>query len=472
MRQAPSLRARAAVQLAAAVCVAVGTLQCGDRSGLDVLGLGARAVVGGGASPGGPGATPLTDGGPAGTGPNDASVGADASADTAVGGDSGTDAPSGTDGCAGPRCRRPLSITVGYRHACALMSDTTVECWGQNTYGQIGSPNGVVCVDAACDPFTPGGPAQWYAADGGSPPTYPPTTVPGLKGVTALSAGSFHTCAVLSDSTIQCWGDNFYGQLGDGTTNATSVPTLVTGLTGATSVSATMRHTCALIAGGMITCWGDGQYGELGSATTTTCGIGMDECSPTPVGVPGVAGATAIAAGNDFSAALLADGTVTWWGYGPAFSVFTPEALSGLTGVSAVVTGLGGQGCATLPDGSGDCWGSDAAGELGRRLSPSNPWGSTSTPAPVPGLTGVRAMAVGQSFTCALVDGGTVDCWGYNQDGELGRAENGQVTAQPGPPLTGVTAIAAGEDRACALLADGTVQCWGSGTSTPVVVPL
>src|SRR5439155_1645373 len=114
--------------------------------------------------------------------------------------------------------------TRGY-HSCALLgADGTVWCWGRNVDGQLGN--------------------------GTRAPVGTPTAerVAGLPGASAVSGGFHHTCALLSDDTVQCWGENVDGQLGDGTTTSSSTPVPVRGITGAVAVSAGILHTCALLA--------------------------------------------------------------------------------------------------------------------------------------------------------------------------------------------------------------------------------
>ena len=98
---------------------------------------------------------------------------------------------------------------------------------------------------------------------------------------TSISAGSRHTCAVLSEGTVKCWGSGSSGQLGDGSTTSTqSTPVSVSSISTATSVSAKGPHTCAVLSGGTVKCWGYGNYGQLGDGSTTST-------QSTPVGVFG-----------------------------------------------------------------------------------------------------------------------------------------------------------------------------------------
>ena len=162
-----------------------------------------------------------------------------------------------------------------------------------------------------------------------------PVEVSGLSGAMAISVGDESACALLSGGTVECWGDNSNGKLGNGTTTNSLTPVAVTGLSGATVISVGEDSVCALLSGSTIECWGDNEYGQLGNGTTTTNAC---ECSTTPVAVSGLSGATAISAGDNSACALLSGGTVECWGgnsygelgNGTTTSSSTPVAVSDL----------------------------------------------------------------------------------------------------------------------------------------------
>ncbi len=327
-----------------------------------------------------------------------------------------------------------LSITTGSRHSCAWLSGDSIKCWGSNFTGELG--------------------------DGTTIERLSPVDVLGLTGtVTAISAGGGHSCALLANGGINCWGDNYAGALGNGLAINHTTPTDVTGLTsGVTGAALGDYHVCALANGG-VKCWGDNGLGQLGAGTTIT---------HTPVDVSGlITGVMAIDAGSLHTCALTDSGGVKCWGDnrsgqlgdGTTTNQYTPIDVSGLiSGVVSIAAG-GQHTCALTDSGGVKCWGGNYVGACGVNTSP--------TPIDVCGLTsGVSAITAGYDHTCALINGG-VKCWGGNWAGQLG---DGTTTPQSTPVdviglSTGVKAVAAGSVHTCAVLNDGTVQCWGNNAA-------
>ncbi len=334
-----------------------------------------------------------------------------------------------------------LSITGGEFFYCLLTKSGGAQCWGTNEYGQLGDGTTTTALD--------------------------PVNVVGLtSGVAAISAGTDHACALTTSGGVTCWGKNTSGQLGDGTTTNRTTPVNVSGLTsGVVAISSGGDHTCALTASGGVKCWGENSNAQLGDGTT------VDRL--TPVDVSGLTtGVTAISAGGQHTCALLASGGVKCWGYngqgqlgdGTFVSRATPTDVSGLSsGMQALAVGFS-HSCALTTSGGMKCWGNNFEGQVGNGVSGSN----QSAPADVSGLTsGVAAMSAGYTFTCARTTSGGMKCWGSNDYGQLG---DGTATDRSTPVTvsglsSGVIGIEAGYYGSCALNADGSVKCWGDGLS-------
>jgi alpha-tubulin suppressor-like RCC1 family protein len=334
------------------------------------------------------------------------------------------------------------AITAGASHACAVTSSGTVLCWGLNGQGQLG------------DNTTTSRSTALAVAGNWANVT-----------VTAVTASGLHTCALTGGGTVLCWGDNFYGQLGDGTTTNRLVP-VVSGLAGVSRIAAGTYHTCGLTVAGGVFCWGNNGNGQLGTGPITM--------SLTPVAVNGLSsGVTAIVAGAFHTCAQTSSPTVRCWGNnfdgqlgdGVNWYASTPGAVTGLTsGITAVATGD--HTCALNSAGGVSCWGYNALGELGDGTNING-----TTPVAVSGLaSGVTAIATGYEFTCGLTTGHAVLCWGDNSSGQLGDGTNTNRFAPVAVSgsLPAVAAIAAGDFHTCALTTGHAVFCWGDNSTGQV----
>ncbi len=295
--------------------------------------------------------------------------------------------------------------------------------------------------------------------------------------VTAISGGWGHTCALLADNTVRCWGDNFDGQLGDGTTTDRPIPVRVSGISTATAISAGGDHTCALLADHTVRCWGDNFDGQLGDGTT------LDR--HTPVTVSGISTAVGIAASDGWghTCALLAEGTVRCWGNNTIgqlgdhtwssknvpvavveIAVHHPS-VGLLEGVASIAVG-GNLTCAVLTTRGVACWGNNGYGQLGGLGH--DTWTSSNTPVTVGGINTATGAAAGLDHACAVLADASVRCWGGNTTGQLGDGTSDPDRHQASVAVSGIgtaTAIAARSRHTCARLEDGTVRCWGSNGS-------
>ncbi len=299
---------------------------------------------------------------------------------------------------------------------------------------------------------------------------------------TAVSAGFAHTCALLADGAVACWGANEHGQLGDGTTTDRSTPVLAALPAPASAVGAGYVHTCAAVAG-QVYCWGDDTVGELGTAS---------RADPTLPGlVPGVAGVTALAAGGGENGGVsrtyyghtcaLSGGAVWCWGADEsgqlgdgAFQVARPAAapVSGL-GSGATALSAGDRHTCAVVDGAVLCWGADAAGQLGDG-------GSQDRALPVQAIgAGATAVAAGSAHTCAVTGPAgaeALSCWGDNGSGQVAGGVNSPAV-QPTPLLVDLGALhptgaAAGNDHTCAFTPDSPGPlCFGGNASSELGLP-
>ncbi len=338
----------------------------------------------------------------------------------------------------------PLQVAAGGSHSCVLYTSGRIFCWGDNARGELGDGTTVQRTTAV--------------------------EVTGLTGpATAIVAGEQHTCALLSDHTVACWGGNANYQLGDGTTGTLSdTPIAVVGLSeGAIAIGAGAAHTCVVTTAHEVRCWGDDNVGQLGDGSTTNAN--------TPVAGTGITNATAVAAGAAYSCALESTGGVECWGHGAngeigdgtATNRPAPTPVSGLTNIVALSGGYG-HACAADMAGALWCWGFNGAGEIG-----DNTTAQADTPVQVHGpmnmgtFSGVDEVAAGgslwflQEHTCAHTTDGSTYCWGSGAVGQLG---NGSMVPKHVPTavagLADATSIATGADHSCAI-AGGVVWCWG-----------
>ena len=323
------------------------------------------------------------------------------------------------------------SVSRGNSHTCVILDNNTVKCWGQNSNGQLGYD----------DNTDRGGVAGDMAA-------LLPVNLGAGHTAKAISAGGTHTCAILDNNTVKCWGDNSNGQLGyDDITDrgrvAGDMAALLTVDLGAgrtaKAISAGFQHTCALLDNNSIKCWGLNDWGQLGQDDTIKRGDSNTS-------------------GHTMAALLPVDLGVGRTAKSVSASVFHT--------------------CAILDDNTVKCWGGNANGQLGyddiiTRGDDPRDMSLLSTVNLGVGRTAL-ALSLNEMFTCALLDNHKVKCWGDNSWGQLGyddtttRGQNtGDMAAlQPINLGAGMTAkaISVGAFHTCVILNSSAVKCWGKNT--------
>ncbi len=356
----------------------------------------------------------------------------------------GAQSGSIADGCGGTLfCGASIGTraSLGLAFSCALENDGTAKCWGVNGNGQLGDGTttqrntpvavsgltGATAIAAgesfACALINTGAIKCWgyngngQHGDGTVTQHLTPVSVSGINNAVGISAGRLHACARLSDGTAKCWGYNISGQLGDGTGTQRNTPVVVNGLSGVVGIGAGYGHSCALLADGQAKCWGDNSVGQLGNGNTST--------SIANGHVAGLQNAVEIATSFDdnYSCALLNNGTARCWGYnangglgdGSVTSRNLPVAVSGLANATHVSTGRL-HTCAVLADGTGRCWGLNSNGQIGDATLVQK-----TSPTVVSGLAGATWIAAGYAHTCAIIGNtASAKCWGANANGQLG----------------------------------------------------
>lgn len=326
-------------------------------------------------------------------------------------------------------------VSAGSDHTCAVADTGAVSCWGKNDVGQLG--------------------------DGTTTQRLTPVGVVGLPEIRTVAAGSGSTCALATNNTVWCWGSNEKGQLGNGVTSAAGVahpvPTQVLAL-GATAIQVTGGTTnyCAARTSNEAWCWGGNDYGEMGT-------LSASNPQTTPIKVNITEPVSRVSAGYTHACAALKDGQVRCWGYnasgmlGDGTTTPRPEPV-GVAGVSATEIYAGGYTtCAFYQSTSLACWG--GGGMVGNP-----PSGNSSTRAFIkldPGPTPDYVMGIGGSNTnnCAMANGNTY-CWG----GSLPNGSPSSIVSPTVMPLPSYTVSLTANGFAghnCAALHTGSVICWG-----------
>lgn len=309
-------------------------------------------------------------------------------------------------------------------------------------------------------------------------------TVPGIATAVSIATGPYQTCVVLEDATARCWGINAAGQLGDGTTIDRDAPVPVAGLTDVVSIDVGPSHACAARATGHVWCWGANGRGQLGRAFTSPL-----ELTPGPVSSDWF-DATTVEVGNNFACALRATGDVACWGENTSLQLGSladdywqvPLDLVNVAGVIDLSVGDD-HGCVVQADGAAKCWGSNYGAKVSILNTTDNPTGPIAANQPNHHVS----IEAGVGHTCAVLLSGEADCWGADGRGQRGDGDSFIPPPYRQPPtsvlgLVDAVHLSAGSYHTCAVSENGLVRCWGTtdmgligsgyfeGSGSPVVV--
>ena len=368
----------------------------------------------------------------------------------------------------------PTKITTGFYTSCAVKGDGTAFCWGTEYCGALGNGsdgNG----KQACG-FT-----GWYNADDYLHVTleHSPVQVRGVTNAVAMARGisNMHNCVLRSSGTVSCWGWNAEGELGDnGSESWSTLPVTVKNLTNVVNVVVGSDHSCALLADTTVKCWGTNVDGAIGNGDPCSSG----SCSDIPATTVLVAAGTPldqvhnIYSGAFHTCALRNDGSVWCWGYNVRGQLGNgttdagrfatrsnfPQALDVTTGSQFT--------CVRAVDNSLWCAGYNDYGGFG--IAPPTPDPSVPIPTPVKSLSFTSplvALTAGTYNTCAIValvgsSSNVTQCWGYNWTGQLGDGTfDSSLNPVSAVGMSNATEIAAGSTHTCAVQA-GSVYCWGN----------
>ncbi len=397
---------------------------------------------------------------------------------------------------------KAVRLAMGGTHACAILDNATVRCWGNNADGRLGQVNTG---------------ASAVIGDASGEIANPLTAINFGTGKTPveIAAGRDHTCAILNDNTVKCWGKNTNNQLGIQSTNSVgdelneiagiAGPTLGLGI-GITPVSlaAGGAFTCVLLSDGKVKCWGDNRSGQLGVSSTA---VPTQIHTPQNVAFGGTLKAKALTAGAAHACALLDDQSVRCWGLNTsrelgngattsaAGTLVTPTFGGNHRAMAIAATSVGFHTCAYLDDGTVKCWGLNHVGQLG--LGDATVQSSSADAVAVTTTCGngqldrfelcdnnwicndtcdgydTHPLALGTGYSCSILDDASVKCWGAaNLSGQLGLGNNS--TTQLNPQILSAVSlgsfsvahgVSANTSTTCVVVDDNKVRCWGLNTN-------
>lgn len=331
------------------------------------------------------------------------------------------------------------TVDFGLLHACGISPGGAGWCWGTNHQGELGTGEAGGTLDV-------------------------PARVAGGLALADLGGGDNHTCALTTSGEAWCWGWDTDGQRGDGkvgTRDTVATPAPVVGGHTFESLTAGRSFTCALTADGVGWCWGANSNGQLGNGAVSE-GVGE------PVPVDTDLRFERLTAGSLHACGLTSAGEAWCWGRNEESQLGTgtagdpvpaPVAVAGELQFTSLAAG-GGFTCGVTGDGAAYCWGNNGNGALGDGNAPTD----AAAPVPVAGGLTFRALGAGGSHVCGVTAADAAYCWGFNGSGELGDGNAGTSRDVPTAVVGGhfFEGVTGGENSTCARTADGAAWCWGA----------
>ena len=327
--------------------------------------------------------------------------------------------------------RTAVSVSAGMRSTCAILDNGDLKCWGHDNSGQLGDGGGILDNGSLL-------PLRHWSDQYTSEPSSTSVDLGTGRKAVSVDAGLFHVCAILDNGDLKCWGSDSNGQLGDGdvsesdwinkVTAPSSTPVdLGTGRT-AVAVAAGRGHTCAILDNGDLKCWGSDLSGALGDGGSNT---DLDTPPATAIDLGTGRTAVAVSAGDHRTCAILDNGDLKCWGegtrgllgLGSTTSLSAPSSTPidlGTDRTAVAVSMADNAVCAILDNGDVKCWGSNTDGMVGIGVN-QNYWYSTPQ-GPLDFGTGRTAVAISGGYTgfCAILDNNDTMCWGSDDYGQVG----------------------------------------------------
>lgn len=346
-------------------------------------------------------------------------------------------------------------LATGNSHTCAILENGSAMCWGLDNYGQLGDGGDATNLIK---------PTSFVSTDGG-------------QTVAQIYARQLRTCIVLDDNSASCWGFNEDGQAGDDSTNTYKSPSVKVEFPqgkGVKSMGMGLKHTCAILEDDTLTCWGLDSHGALGNGDSDT----SDKYTPQTITTPPDRKVVKVEPGATHTCILLDDGGVMCWGRDNAGqlgngdtsdTIHTPSSNVELPeGRAATDLSVGDDhSCARLDNGSVTCWGLNNFGQLGDNTT-------TNRPIPVyahlPTGSPAVSVSVGPHSSCAILENSSVYCWGHNHYGRLGIGVTGGIYQLPMfvEGATNVVDLSLDYHHSCALSENGSISCWGRSKYGPL----